>query len=264
MKVCLCCLCLCKHYNKRIKVLLFTLKSDYGEDAMKKYYYAIPNRQKKKFVFNVIWLRDGEKRGSSGLLGCLRDWRQKKNAAGGKGRGRREDEKRLYCCVYVYLEDFVVIWIYQVSLALCFLCVEGKKIEAKHTKRRILMEPLNGKMKKINSTKKRFVVCSSFKIFSRDFLFSLCEHFFCNKCDKLYFLSVTMCTEKKGNLNKQNSFLLPPLVHSMRARPSFSYVNRWKISFNICSSFLFFFYFFRLEDEPNGLCVKLIELMKNY
>lgn len=43
------CLCLCKHYNKRIKVLISLLKSDYGEEMRRqeKNYLAFTNRHKK-------------------------------------------------------------------------------------------------------------------------------------------------------------------------------------------------------------------------
>jgi hypothetical protein len=64
---------------------------------------------RKKFVFNVI---SGEERGSSGLLGCLERAEEEKKsherwlvvevASGGMG----EDEKRLHCCVYMYISRF--------------------------------------------------------------------------------------------------------------------------------------------------------------
>ena len=115
---------------------------------------------RKKFVFNVISRKE---RGSSGLLGWLRDGKNAMKAGLGDG-GERKWEKTLLLCVCIFW-DFVVIWIYQVfALSLTrfpyVLCVERKDRSEDAKKRRILMEPLNGKKKKINSTKKRCVVCS--------------------------------------------------------------------------------------------------------
>jgi hypothetical protein len=56
---------------------------------------------RKKFVFNVI---SGEKRGSSGLLGWLRDREEKAMKTDCGGWGREDEKTTPLLCVYVYFE----------------------------------------------------------------------------------------------------------------------------------------------------------------
>lgn len=87
---------------------------------------------RKKFVFNVI---RGEERGSSGLLGWLRDrekpWNENEER---KGRGEKMRKDFIVVCICTFW-DFVVIWIYQVfALSFLMCCVlkgENRREDAK-------------------------------------------------------------------------------------------------------------------------------------